>query len=100
MLASITEQTIAATATTSPSYCTSTTPTTQPLPPLETFHKPSQTKHPRRYASTLPCCILSLYVFLVMVYVYMNNMMVIMQFLLSLVMLEDMGDEFECDQMN
>jgi len=37
---------------------------------------------------------------LFMVYVYMNKMMVIMQFLLNLVMLENVGDEVDCDQMN
>jgi len=37
---------------------------------------------------------------LVMAYGYMNKIMVIMQFLLSLVMLEYMGDKVECDQMN
>ena len=35
-----------------------------------------------------------------MIYVYINKMIVIMQILLSSVMLEDMGDKFECDQMN
>jgi len=35
---------------------------------------------------------------LVMSDVYMNKMMVIMQFLLSLVILETISDEFECDQ--
>jgi len=37
---------------------------------------------------------------LVMIYVYMITIMVIMQLLLKLVMLEVMGDEFECDQMS
>ena len=38
---------------------------------------------------------------LVLIYVYMNNMMIlIIQLLLSLVMLEDMSDDVECDQMN
>jgi len=37
---------------------------------------------------------------LVMVYVYLNKMMVVMQFLLSLVTPKDMGDEVEGDQVN
>jgi len=37
---------------------------------------------------------------LVMVYAYMKKLMVIMQILLSLVMLEDMGYEVEGDQIN
>jgi len=39
-------------------------------------------------------------VVLVIIYVYMIKMMVIIQCLLSLVMLKDMGDEFDFDQMN
>jgi len=37
---------------------------------------------------------------LVMVYAYMKKLMVIMQILLSLVMLEDIGYEVKGDQMN
>jgi len=35
-----------------------------------------------------------------MIYVYMTKMLVIMQFWLSFLMSEIMGDEFECDQVS
>ena len=35
-----------------------------------------------------------------MIYVYMIKMMVTIQFLLSLVLLEVIANEFECDQMS
>jgi len=37
---------------------------------------------------------------LVMAYGYIIKMMIIVQFLLILVMLEDTGNEVECDEMN
>jgi len=37
---------------------------------------------------------------LVMIYAYRIKMKFIMQFVLILVMLKFMGDEFECDQMS
>jgi len=35
-----------------------------------------------------------------MLYVYTNKMMIVIHFVLNLVMLEDMDDEFKCGQMN
>jgi len=63
--------------------------------PVQTAHKRALIKHPRWYIVTPTCCILSFYVpFSYDLCLYDPK------FLLSLVMLEVIGDEFECDQMS
>jgi len=81
-----------------PALPTLTQSHSNPLPSLKSKHKPSQTKHSRRCTSTSLCRILSFCVcFSYDLCLYEENDGYY-KICLSLVMLEDMSDEVECDQ--
>ena len=66
--------------------------------PLRTAYKPPSRKHARCITLNSTCFILDFVFVLAMIYVYMIKMMIMMQFLLSLVMLKIVSFELECNQ--